>query len=115
MARSLNKVMIIGNLTRDPELRYTPSGAAVVSFSVATNRSWKKEDGSQQEETEFIRIVAWQKLGEICSQYLTKGKKVYLEGRMQTRKWNAQDGSPRETTEVVISDMVMLGDRKDAE
>lgn len=115
MARSLNKVMLIGNLTRDPELRYTPSGAAVASFSIATNRSWRKEDGSQQEETEFHNIVAWSKLGEICAQYLTKGKKVYVEGRLQTRKWTTQDGQEKQKTEIVIEDMMMLGDKREGQ
>ncbi len=110
--RSLNKVMLIGNLTRDPELRYTPSGTAVVTFSVATNREWTLESGEKREEVEFTRIVAWNKLAELCSQLLTKGRKVFVEGRLQTRNWTAQDGSQRVTTEVVISDMIILDSRR---
>lgn len=112
-ARSLNKVMLIGNLTRDPELRYTPSGTAVCSFSVATNRSWTPSDGSERrEETEFHRIVAWNKLAELCSQLLTKGRKVYVEGRLQTRSWETPDGNKRFATEVVSEDMVILDSRR---
>jgi len=115
-ARSLNKVLLIGNLTRDPELRYTPSGTAVCTFGLATNRSWaSNEGGERQEETEFHRIVAWAKLGEICSQLLFKGRKVYVEGRLQTRKWTGQDGNERETTEVVIDNMIALGAPKNAQ
>jgi len=112
-ARSLNKVILIGNLTRDPELRYTPQGTAVCTIGLATNRSWTPTDGGdRQEETEFHRIVAWAKLAEICSQLLHKGRKVYVEGRLQTRKWQTSDGQDRETTEVVISDMIALGPPK---
>ncbi|MCH7541523.1 single-stranded DNA-binding protein [Patescibacteria group bacterium] len=111
--RSLNKVMLIGNLTRDPELRYTPSGTAVCSFSVATNRSWTPSDGGERrEETEFHRIVAWNKLAELCSQLLTKGRKVYVEGRLQTRSWETPDGNKRFATEVVAEDMVILDSRR---
>jgi single-strand DNA-binding protein len=108
MARSLNKVVLIGNLTRDPELRYTPSGSAVCTFSLATNRQWTTESGEKKEDAEFHRIVAWNKLAEICGQYLTKGRKVYVEGRLQTRKWAGQDGAERQTTEVIINDMIIL-------
>ncbi len=109
-ARSLNKVLLIGNLTRDPELRYTPSGTAVCTFGLATNRSWTPTDGGErQEETEYHRIVAWSKLAEICAQLLYKGRKVFVEGRMQTRKWTTQEGTERETTEVVIDNMIALG------
>lgn len=109
-ARSLNRVQLIGNLTRDPELRYTPSGTAVTTFGLATNRSWTPNDGGErQEETEYHRIVAWAKLAEICSQLLFKGRKVYVEGRLQTRKWTTQEGTERETTEVVIDSMIALG------
>jgi len=112
-ARSLNKVILIGNLTRDPELRYTPQGTAVCTIGLATNRSWTPTDGGdRQEETEFHRIVAWAKLAEICSQLLHKGRKVYVEGRLQTRKWKTSEGQDRETTEVVISDMIALGPPK---
>ncbi len=105
--------MLIGNLTRDPELRYTPQGTAVCTFGLATNRSWVPSDGGdRQEETEYHRVVAWAKLAEICSQLLFKGRKVYVEGRLQTRKWTGQDGMERETTEVVIDSMIALGDPK---
>ncbi len=111
MAKSLNKVMLIGNLTRDPELKYTPSGAAVCTFGVATNRDWKSETGEKKEDVEFHNIVAWSKLAEICAQLLKKGRKVYVEGRLSTRTWQAQDGTQKNRTEVVINDMVIL-DRK---
>lgn len=112
MARSLNKVTLIGNLTRDPELRYTPQGTAVCSFGLATNRQWTTESGEKKEETEFHRIVAWNKLAELCAQLLSKGRKVYVEGRLQTRTWTGQDGNQRTTTEIVISDMIILDSRK---
>jgi single-strand DNA-binding protein len=108
MARSLNKVQLIGNLTKDPELRYTPSGKAVCTFSIATNRSWTTESGEKREEADFHRIVAWGKLGELCSQFLVKGRKVYVEGRLSTRSWQAQDGQQKSITEVVIDDMILL-------
>ncbi len=108
MPKSLNRAQLIGNLTRDPELRYTPSGAAVCSFSIATNRSWTTDTGEKKDQPEFHRIVAWNKLAEICSQFLTKGKKVYVEGRLTTRSWNAQDGTQKSVTEIVISDMILL-------
>lgn len=112
MARSLNKVTLIGNLTRDPELRYTPQGSAVCSFSVATNRQWTTESGEKKENAEFHRIVAWNKLAEICAQLLKKGRKVYVEGRLQTRSWTGQDGAQRSTTEVVITDMILLDNKR---
>lgn len=112
MARSLNKVQLIGNLTRDPELRYTPSGTAVCSFGLATNRTWKKDTGEKHEEAEFHNIVAWDKLAEICSQFLVKGRKVYVEGRLATRSWTAQDGTQRNRTEIVISEMILLDSRR---
>lgn len=114
MARSLNKVILIGNLTRDPELRYTPSGTAVCTFGIATNRQWVTE-GEKKEDVEFHRIVAWNKLGELCAQLLKKGRKVYVEGRIQTRKWQGQDGNERSTTEIVISDMLILDSRSGGE
>lgn len=114
MARSLNRVQLIGNLTRDPELRYTPSGNAVVSFSLATNRSWTTETGEKKEEADFHRIIAWNKLAELCSQFLTKGRKVYVEGRLSTRSWQGQDGAQRSTTEVIIDDMILLDKRPDS-
>ncbi len=115
MARSLNKVMLIGNLTRDPELRYTPQGTAVVTFSVATNRQWKTESGEMKDNAEFHRVVAWDKLAEICGKMLKKGIRVYVEGRLQTRTWQAQDGAQKSTTEIVISDMIVLDSRKATE
>ena len=108
MARSLNKVQLIGNLTRDPELRYTPNGTAVCSFGLATNRSWKTDSGEKHDEAEFHNIVSWNKLAELCSQFLVKGRKVYVEGRLATRTWTAQDGAQRNRTEIVISDMILL-------
>ncbi len=112
MAKSLNRVQLIGNLTRDPELRYTPSGSAVCTFSVATNRSWTTDTGEKKDETEFHRIVSWNKLAEICSQFLTKGRKVFVEGRLTTRSWQAQDGTQKQSTEIVISDMILLDNRR---
>lgn len=112
-ARSLNKVMIIGNMTRDPELRYTAQGTAVCTLGIATNRQWTPADGGErQEEVEYHRIVAWAKLAEICAQILHKGRKVYVEGRLQTRNWTGQDGQERTTTEIVIDTMIALGPPK---
>lgn len=113
MARSLNKASLIGNLTRDPELRYTPQGTAVCTFGVATNRQWKTDSGEKKEEAEFHRIVAWNKLAELCSQLLSKGRKVFVEGRLQTRTWTGQDEVQRTTTEIVISDMIILDSKRD--
>lgn len=110
--RSLNKVQLIGNLTRDPELRYTPQGTAVCTFGLATNRTWVTEAGDQREDTQFHRIVSWNKLAEICSQLLFKGRRVYVEGRLKTRQWTAQDGSPRQTTEIVIDEMLILDSKR---
>lgn len=115
MARSLNRVQLIGNLTRDPELRYTPNGTAVCSFSIATNRNWTTDTGEKKEDAEFHRIVAWNKLAELCSQFLTKGRKVYVEGRLSTRSWSAQDGTQKQTTEIIISDMILLDSRRSGE
>ena len=112
MARSLNKVMLIGNLTRDPELRYTPQGTAVITFSIATNRQWKTESGETKDNAEFHRIVAWDKLAEICGKMLKKGTRAYVEGRLQTRTWQAQDGTQKSTTEIIISDMLLLDSRQ---
>lgn len=111
-ARSLNKVQLIGNLTRDPELRYTPQGTAVCTLGLATNRSWVTESGEKKEDTEFHRLVAWNKLAELCSQLLFKGRKIFVEGRLQTRQWQAQDGNQRQTTEIVVSDMIILDSRR---
>ncbi|RJR31204.1 single-stranded DNA-binding protein [Candidatus Parcubacteria bacterium] len=104
----LNKAMIIGRLTRDPETRTTPSGQSVASFGMATNRVWTDSSGQKQEKVEYHNIVAWGKLAEICSQYLKKGRKVYVEGRLQTRDWEAQDGTKRNRTEIVAENMIML-------
>lgn len=110
--RSLNKVMLIGNLTRDPNLRYTPNGTAVCSFGIATNRTWTPtEGGEKQERVEYHNIVAWSKLADICGQILHKGDKVYVEGRLQTRDWKGEDGTERKTTEVVIDNMIALKTR----
>ncbi len=105
---NLNKAMIIGNLTRDPELRNTPSGVAVASFSVATNQVWNDQNGQKQERVEFHNIVVWRKLAEICGQYLKKGSKIYIEGRLQTRDWVGQDGVKRYRTEIIADNMIML-------
>jgi single-strand DNA-binding protein len=105
---NLNKAMIIGNMTRDPEVKTTPSGQNVASFSVATNRVWTNAQGQKQEAVEYHNIVAWGKLAEICGQYLNKGKKVYIEGRLQTRDWEGQDGVKRYKTEIVAENMIML-------
>lgn len=113
MARSLNRVELIGNLTRDPELRYTPQGTAVCTFSVATNRGWTTDSGEKKEDVEFHKIVAWNKLAELCSQFLSKGRKVFVEGRLSTRSWTAQDGSNRTTTEIVITDMLILDPKRE--
>lgn len=110
---SLNRAQIIGNLTRDPEMRYTPNGQAVASFAVATNRRWRDKDGNNQEQTEFHDVVAWGKLAEITSQILHKGNKVYIEGRLQTRQWEAQDGSKRTRTEIIAEDFVALSPKGD--
>lgn len=108
MAKSFNQVIIMGNLTRDPELRTIPSGQSVCSFSIAVNRSWTAQDGQQQEQTDFFDIVAWGKLGELVSQYLAKGRKCLVVGRLQTRSWEAQDGSKRKSTEIVANDVTFL-------
>ena len=111
MARGVNKVILIGNSGADPELRYTPGGTAVSNFSIATNESWTDSSGERQERTEWHRIVVWGRLAEICNQYLRKGSKVYIEGKLQTRSWEGQDGVKRYTTEVVARDMQMLDSR----
>lgn len=107
--RSLNKVMLIGNLTRDPNLRFTPNNTAVASFGLATNRTWTPTDGGEkQERVEYHNIVAWSKLAEICQQLLHKGDKIYVEGRLQTREWKTDDNQDRRTTEIVIENMILL-------
>ena len=106
----VNKVILVGNLGRDPEIRYTPNGVAVATFSIATSEEWKdRETGEKQERTEWHRIVAWRRLGEICGEYLHKGSQVYIEGRLQTRDWEDRDGNKRYTTEIVAQNMQMLG------
>jgi single-strand DNA-binding protein len=110
---SLNKVMIIGNLGADPEMRYTGSGSAVTTFNVATNRQYTTREGEQRDETEWFRVVAWNRLAEICSQYLSKGRQVYVEGRMQTRSWEGQDGQKRYTTELIAQEVQFLGNQRD--
>lgn len=105
---NLNKAMIIGNITRDPEVRTTPQGTSVCNFSVATNLIWTDASGQRQEKAEFHNIVAWRKLAEICGQYLRKGSKVYIEGRLQTREWEGQDGIKRYRTEIIAENMIML-------
>jgi len=114
MARGVNKVILIGNLGKDPEIRYTQNGTAVVNFTLATTDSWTK-DGETNERTEWHNIVAWARLAEICNQYLQKGKQVYIEGRIQTRKWEDRDGNTRYTTEIVAQNMQMLGGRGDGD
>ncbi len=113
MSRGLNKVMIIGHLGRDPEMRYTPSGRPVTTFSVATSRSWSTVDGERHQETEWFNVVAWGNLAEICKQYLNKGQQVYIEGRLQTRKWEDKEGNKHSSVEIVASEMMMLGDRRE--
>lgn len=106
-SRSWNRVELIGNLTRDPELRYTPNGAAVVTFGIATNRTYVT-DGEKKEEVDFHRLVAWNKLAELCNQLLKKGNRVFVSGRLQTRSWEATDGQTKNVTEIVIEDMILL-------
>jgi len=107
--------MLIGNLTRDPELRYTSKGTAVCSFGLATNRSWTTDQGEKKEDVSFHRIVAWSKLAEICSQLLFKGRRIYLEGRLQTRQWEDPNGNNRKITEIVLSEMLILDSRRQSE
>jgi len=106
--KDLNKVQLTGHLGADPEMRYTTQGSAVTTFRVASNRTWRDKDGNTHEETEWFRVVAWDKLGEICNQYLAKGTRVYIEGRLQTRKWIDRDGRDRYTTEVIAQEMIIL-------
>ena len=108
MSGGLNKVMIIGNLGKDPEMKYTQQGTPITSFSVAVSRTWKGPDGSSQEETEWFRVVAWERLAEQCNEFLRKGRKVFIEGRLKTREWTGQDGQKRFTTEVVATSMILL-------
>ena len=113
MGRDLNKVMLIGHLGREPEMRYTPSGRPVTTFTVATSRSWNTAEGERRTETEWFNIVAWGNLAEICKQYLTKGQQVYIEGRLQTRRWDDSEGIKHTTVEVVANEMMILGERRD--
>ena len=115
MARGLNKVMIIGHLGRDPEMRYTPSGRPVTTFSVGTTRSWTSSDGERHEETEWFNVVAWESLAEICNHHLRKGQQVYIEGRLQTRCWDGPGGKKQFTTELVAREMIALGERREFE
>jgi single-strand DNA-binding protein len=113
MSRGLNKVMIIGHLGRDPEMRYTPSGKPVTTFTVATSRTWNSTDGERHSETEWFNVVTWGNLAEICKQYLTKGQQVYVEGRLQTRRWEDSEGTKHTSIEIVANEMMILGDRRE--
>lgn len=108
---SVNKVILIGHLGKDPELRYTPSGQPVANFSLATSDNWNDKQGQRQERTEWHRVVAWGKLAELCGEYLAKGRQVYVEGRLQTRDWNDRDGNKRYTTEIISTQITFLGSR----
>ncbi len=113
MSRGLNKVMIIGHLGRDPEMRYTPSGKPVTTFTVAVSRSWNTASRERQSETEWFNVVAWGNLAEICKQYLTKGQQVYIEGRLKTRRWDDKEGQKHLSVEIIASEMMMLGERRE--
>ncbi len=115
MAGSVNKVILIGRVGRDPEVRYIPSGAPVATFSVATDDSFKSKNGEQQQHTEWHKVVAWNKLAEICGEYLTKGKLVYIEGSIRSRQWEDQSGNKRTSYEIIARNMQMLGSRSDSE
>lgn len=114
MSRGLNKVLIIGRLGRDPEMRYTPSGRPVTTFSVATSRTWNTSEGGRRTETEWFNVVAWSNLAEICKQHLSKGRLVYIEGRLQTRHWDDPEGNKHSSTEIVANEMIMLDDRRES-
>lgn len=109
MARGLNKVMLIGNLGRDPEMRYTPSGRPVTAFSLAVDRTWASAEGERHEETDWFNIVAWGELAETCNRYLRKGDRIYIEGRLKARSWEGKDGQKHELTEVIAGELIMLG------
>jgi single-strand DNA-binding protein len=109
-SRSLNRIILIGNLTRDPELKYTPAGTAVCTFSIATNRSWTTNDGQTKEEVQYHRVVAWQKLAELCGKLLNKGRKVFAEGRMTYRTFTGKDGILRTIAEIVLDDFIVFGE-----
>jgi single-strand DNA-binding protein len=113
MTRGLNKVLIIGRVGRDPEMRYTPSGRPVTTFSVGTSRSWSTADGEKRTETEWFNVVAWSNLAEICKQHLSKERLVYIEGRLQTRHWEDQEGVKHSATEIVANEMILLEDRRE--
>jgi single-strand DNA-binding protein len=113
MSRDLNKVQMTGRLGADPEMRYTPQGHAVTTFRAASNRSWRTAEGEAHEDTEWFRVVAWNKLAEICHQWLAKGSRVYVEGRMQTRQWQDQEGQTRSQTEIIAIDIILLDSRGD--
>jgi single-strand DNA-binding protein len=113
MSRGLNKVMLIGRLGRDPEMRYTPSGRPVTTFSLATSRTWNTSEGERRTETEWFNVVAWGSLAEICKQFLIKGQQVYVEGRLQTRHWEDTEGNKHSVTEIVANEMIMLGERRE--
>lgn len=115
MKRGLNKFMIIGYVSRDPEMRYTPSGRPVTSFSVAIPHTWTGADGERREETEWVNVVAWDQLAEICKSHLTKNQQVYVDGRLQTRGWEDEHGKKHYRTELVASTMLLLGDRRGAQ
>jgi len=114
MTRGLNKVMIIGRLGRDPEMRYTPSGKPVTTFSVAINRTWNTADGERRTDTEWFNVVAWGTLAEICKEYLAKGRRVYIEGRLQTRHWDDPQGNKHTSTEIVANEMIILDERRES-
>lgn len=113
MSRGLNKVMLIGRLGRDPEMRYTPSGRPVTTFSLATSRTWNTSEGERRTETEWFNVVAWGSLAEICKQYLIRGQQVYVEGRLQTRHWEDNDGNKHSAIEIVANEMIMLSERRE--
>jgi single-strand DNA-binding protein len=114
MSRGLNKVLLIGNVGRDPEMRYTPAGRPVTTFTIATSRSWTMSDGEKRTETEWFNVVAWGNLAEVCKQFLTKGQQAYIEGRLQTRRWEDSEGVKHNNVEIVANEMMMLGERRDA-
>jgi single-strand DNA-binding protein len=113
MTRCLNKVLIIGRIGRDPEMRYTPSGRPVTTFSVGTTRSWNTSEGEKRSETEWFNVVAWSNLAEICKQHISKDRLVYVEGRLQTRHWEDQEGNKHSATEIVANEMILLEDRRE--
>lgn len=113
MSRGLNKVLLIGRLGQDPEMRYTPSGKPLTKFRMASDRNWTTADGEKKSETEWFNIVAWGKLAEICNQYLKKGQQVYIEGRLHTRRWQDDEGTNHSTVEVIAQEMIMLDSRPD--